>query len=422
MINKKSLAIIKREIKERLMSKRFIYTTLAFPLIMFLIIGVQAALFGLGKNEVKNIEVISNSEYLLNQLKPGLKNSKKLKANKFKLFYKLVDSAKVLDFVDSKKNLLLKGKLNGIVYVPESALINKRVFFYSKSAKNLAIQEKLSIALNTVLVDVYFQNKQVAPEDLEFARKSVKFKTYKVSKKSGVAEEGYGNLILAYIFTFLLYISLLMIGQLTMQSVMEEKTNRIVEVILSSVNSKELMTGKILGSAIIGLAQMAIWLSPIILLITTTWFTLPKEITLSITLGQLIYFLINYFIGLILFLGLFAALGAMYDNVQDAQQGMWPVMLLIIIPFFIAMAMMQNPDSTVANISSFFPFISIMVMPVKITLSDVTLYEIIASLLLNVLAIFALFPLIGKIYRVGILRTGKKPKLTEIVKWLKFKY
>ncbi len=422
MVNNKILAIIKREIKERLMSKRFIYTTLAFPLIMFLIIGVQAALFGLGKSETKNILVVSNSEVLLNQLNSELKSNRKLKSNKFNLSFQLVDSAAITDFVNSKKKLLLKNKITGILFVPESALKNKNVMFYSKTSKNLSIQETLSRALNSALVDVYFSEKKVAEKDIKFARKSVGFTTYKVSEKNGIAEEGFGNLVLAYIFTFLLYISLLMIGQLTMQSVMEEKTSKVVEVILSSVNSRELMTGKIIGSAIIGLAQMTVWLSPIILLVTTTWFTLPKEITLSITLGQIVYFLINYFVGLILYLGLFATLGAIYDNVQDAQQGMWPIMMLIIIPFFIALAMMQNPNSAIANISSMVPFASIIVMPVKMTLSDVQIWNIVISLLLNVLTIFAIFPFAGKIYRVGILRTGKKPKLTEVIKWLKFKY
>ncbi len=422
MINNKVLAIIKREIKERLMSKKFIYTTLAFPLIMFVILGVQAALFGLDKNETKNILVISNSGELLSKLEKGLPNNRKLRSNKYNFSFKLVDSAKVKEFVSERKNLLHKNKLTGIVFVPASALKNKQVQYFSKSAKNLKIQEQLSRALNMVLVDVYFSDKHIAPEDVKFARERVSFKTFKVSESKGIAEEGYGNLALAYVFTFLLYISLLMIGQLTMQSVMEEKTSRIVEVILSSVNSRELMAGKIIGSAIIGLAQMAIWISPIILLVSTTWFTLPKEITLSITLGQIGYFLLNYFVGLVLFLGLFAALGAVYDNVQDAQQGIWPIMMLIIIPFFIALMMMQNPNNAIADVSSIVPFASVIVMPVKMTLVDVQTWKIATALILNVLTIFLVFPFAGKIYRVGILRTGKKPKLTEVIKWVKYKY
>jgi len=207
-----------------------------------------------------------------------------------------------------------------------------------------------------------------------------------------------------------------------MRSVVEEKNNRIVEVILSSVNSQDLMTGKIIGSAITGLLQMTIWMTPLILLISTSIFMMPEEFALQIDLSLILYFLFNFFVGLITFLGLFATVGSIFDNDQDAQSGIWPIMMLIMIPFFIAIAIQQNPNNSVGLIASMFPFASIIVMPAKITLIDVPQWQIIISILVNIFTMFSIFTLAGKVYRVGILSTGKKPKWSEVIKWLRYKY
>ena len=180
------------------------------------------------------------------------------------------------------------------------------------------------------------------------------------------------------------------------------------------------MTGKILGTAITGLLQMAIWLSPIIFLVSTTVFVLPPEFVLSITFTQILYLLANFFIGLILFVGLFATIGSIFENAQDAQSGVWPVMMLIIIPFFISLAFIRNPTNPIGEIGSFVPFASIIIMPVKMTIVDTSFWQPILALILNVAAIFLIFPLAGKVYRIGILRTGKKPSWGEVVKWIRF--
>ena len=206
-----------------------------------------------------------------------------------------------------------------------------------------------------------------------------------------------------------------------MQSVIEEKSNRIVEVLLSSLNSHDLMIGKILGNALTGLLQMAIWLSPLMILISTTWFVLPKEFVLNISWGSIFYFLINYFIALTTFLGLFTCVGAIFDNAQDAQQGVFPLMLLIMIPFFMSFALQKNPDSTFATIISITPITSLIVMPARVSLVDVSLIQLLSSLFLSILFLVFVFYLSGKIYRVGILSTGSKPKLAEVIKWLKAK-
>ena len=422
MLNYRMLALIKRELREKLMSKGFIIMTILLPVLMFGIIGIQTYLISYEGNENVKIKIITESVQLTNNLAKEFRDAEFVKDSSYTITYQSIPEIDFEEYLKSIKSTITEDKLTGVIFIPNSALKDKEIKYYSKIPKNFTVTERLSRPINKVLVESFFKDKQLSGEEIRYARESVDVKGFKVTKDEKIIEEGFGNLVLSYVFTFLLYISLLMMGQMTMQSVQEEKNNRIVEVLLSSVSSKELMTGKILGSAIIGLLQMAIWMMPIVAVISTTWFALPPELTFDVSLFSIGYFLLNFFIGLITFLGLFATVGAIFENAQEAQSGMWPVMLLIIIPFFISISLMKNPTNPIAQIASMLPFASIIVMPAKVTLIEVPIWQLITSFAVNIATILLIFPIAGKIYRVGILRTGKKPKWSDVIRWLKYKY
>ncbi len=420
MLNQRVLAVIKRELKEKLLSKTFIVMTILMPLIMFGGIGIQMLLHG---DEGKSfVAVVSESQPLTESFQKELLSSSFMKEGNYTFSFYTQNREELKNFLDQNKKKLLEGTLTGVVYVPSSAMKDKKIEYYSKTPTNLNLSRKLEGPINKVLIDNFFSSRSLTSDELKFAREGIDFNGFKVTKDEKIEKAGYGNIILSYVFTFLLYLSLLLSGQLLLQSVIEEKSNRIVEVILSSVSPKELMTGKIIGSAITALFQMVIWLSPIILILSTTLFMLPPEITFSITINHVLFLLVNFALGLVVFLSLFGMMGSIFDNPQDAQSGMWPVMILIIIPFFIAISMMENPNSPIANVASLLPFASILVMPVKMTVVEVPWWQLILCLAVNAATIFVIFPLAGRIYRVGILITGKKPKWSEVVKWLKYKY
>ena len=134
------------------------------------------------------------------------------------------------------------------------------------------------------------------------------------------------------------------------------------------------------------------------------------------------YVLLNFFIGLITFLGLFATVGAIFDNDQDAQSSMWPLMMLILIPFYIAISIQNNPQGMIGMVASMFPFAAIIVMPARMALVDIPVWQFVLAVVVNLATMVGIFPLAGKIYRVGILMSGKKPKWNEVVRWLKYKY
>ncbi len=420
MFNYRILGIIKRELREKLLSKSFILTTVLFPVFLFIIVGIQALLQM--DEAASKLTIITEQKSLTDSLQAQLLRSDLMKEGKNTFKFYTMNRNELRKYLDKNKQALLDDKLTGVIFIPDTVFNNKLVQYFSKSPNNLTLSRKIEGPINKVLIDAYFSSKALSGEDLDFARKSVDFSGFKVSKDESIKEEGFGSLILSYIFAFLLYISLLMTGQLMLQSVIEEKASRIVEVILSSVSPSEMMTGKIIGSTVTAVIQMGIWLGAIITVASSAVFALPPDIVVSIKPVQVVFLMVNFAVGLVLFLSLFGMVGSIFDNPQDAQSGLWPVMMLIMIPFFVAMAMMQNPNSPIGNVSALLPFTSIMVMPVKMTIVEVPIWQLVLSIVVNIAAIFFVFPIAGKIYRVGILRTGKKPKWSEVIKWLKYKY
>lgn len=419
MINYRILAVIKRELREKLMSKAFIIMTLLMPLFMFGIMGFQV-LMGLYQGDKgTKVEIITESSDLTTEYKKVFSNLSFVKDGSWTLSYNTVSDKNLKDYINSRKSELLSNKLTGIIFIPQKAFEDKNVDYYAKTPNKLTIYEKMNGPINNVLIDQYFLEKALTPEELNFARRSVKFNNFKVTKEEKFEEQGIGNMILAFIFAFLLYMSLLMSGTMTMTSVLEEKASKVVEVLLSSVSSRELMAGKILGSSITTLVQMIIWLLPLIVLMTTSWITLPDNFQFDISFGYLIYFLINFFLGVLIFQGLFAMVGAIFNDAQESQQGMFPVLMLVLIPFFISFTMLRNPDNQIAVIASYVPFATIMVMPCRFALVDMSFIQPLISCLINLITLAVIFPVAGKIYRVGILRTGTKPTWREVIRWVR---
>lgn len=413
------LAVLRREIKSLLYSKTFLSMTFLIPAFMFGIIYFQTTILNYEDDAKTSLMIFSESSEILNALEEEFSQSDFVKKDGYFFQYEAKDSSGVNSYITQNKTAILDGALTGVIFIPDSVMANKELKYFSKNPNNNTLFRKISKSINKVLMNKYFAGKNISETDLTFAGKSVDFSGFRVTKSDEVEEEGIGNMILAYLFSFLLYMSLLIIGSSVMRSVVAEKNNRIVEILLSSVNSNELMTGKILGNSITGAIQMSIWLLPIFILISTSWFVLPAELILSVTAFQLLYFILNYFIGLMTYVGMFAAVGAIFDNDQDAQGGMWPVMMLVMIPFFITFSLQNNPDNQLAKIASMFPFSSIMVMPARMALIEVPVWQMIISFLINILTIFAIMIAAGRIYKIGILITGKKPSWGEVIKWIR---
>ena len=419
MFNRRTLAIIKRELKMKLFSKSFILMTLLVPLFMIGIFSVQYFIQSMAGEERSDLIIVSDSDEILNSVQNEIFQTSSFKSGDLSARF---ERSELSDF-DSKLNEIkpdiIAHRITGVVFIPSTSLQSKGVEYYSSNPNNSSLFYKIKPSINKALVEIYFSAKQLTPDQINFARKDVEISGFRVSSDEKVAQEGYGNRIAMVLFSFLLYMALIFSGSMTMNAVVEEKSNKIVEVLLSSASSTELMAGTILGTVIVEVIQMAIWLSPIVLLISTSWFFIPPEFMPQMSLGFILYFLFNYSIALITYVALYATVGAIFDNPQDAQSGVWPLLMLIMIPFFIALGMESNAQSSLTVIASLFPFVSLIVMPARMILVEVPMWQILLSCVINIVVLIGIFKLAGKIYRIGILLTGKKPKWSEVFGWLK---
>lgn len=422
MFNRRTLAIIKRELRTKLFSKSFILMTLLVPLFMILIFSIQYFIHSMSDEQRSDIIIVSDSDEILNKVQNEIFQTSAFKSGDLT---SRTEKSEINNFeskLNQIKSDLINQRVTGVVFIPSSALQTKEVKYYSSNPNNSTLFYKIKPSINKALVEIYFSNKQLTQEEITFARKEVEINGFRVSSDNEVAQEGYGNRIAMVLFSFLLYMALLFSGSMTMNAVVEEKSNKIVEVLLSSASSTELMAGKILGTVIVELIQMAIWLSPMFLLLTTSWFFIPAEFMPQMSIGYIFYFLFNYGLALITYVALYATVGAIFDNPQDAQSGVWPLMLLIMIPFFIALGLESNSQTSLAIITSLLPFASLIVMPARILMVEVPIWQVLLAIVINVVVLIGIFKLAGKIYRIGILLTGKKPKWSEVFRWLKMTY
>lgn len=236
------------------------------------------------------------------------------------------------------------------------------------------------------------------------------------------------------IFTFLMYMFILMYGTMVMQGVVEEKSNRIVEVMISSVRPFDLMMGKIIGIGLTGITQLAIWFAIILLAIgakgvvfsdldLSSMHRLLSQIDLisSVNWGEiLVYFLLLFIGGYLIYASLFAMFGAAVDNAQDTQQFVMPITIIFLFAFYAGLYSIQNPDGPLAFWCSMIPLTSPIVMMVRIPF-EIPLWEKVLSLVILYGTIFFVIRFAAKIYRVGILMYGKKPSIKELLKWISYK-
>src|SRR5574338_372264 len=419
MFNKRTLAIIKRELKVKLFSKSFIIMTLLVPLFMIGIFSIQYFVQSMSEEQRSDLIILSDSDDILNKIQNEIFQTNPFKSGDLTAKFEKIDLSDFQSRLKEIKPDIISQKITGVVFIPSTFLQSKEVEYYSSNPNNSSLFYKIKPSINKALVEIYFAGRLLTEDEIKFARKDVDIKGFRVSSDEKVAQEGYGNRIAMVLFVFLLYMSLIFSGSMTMNAVVEEKSNKIVEVLLSSASSTELMAGKILGTVIIEVLQMSIWLSPVVLLISTSWFFIPPELMPQMSIGFIFYFLFNYTIALITYVALYATVGAIFDNPQDAQSGVWPLLMLIMIPFFIALGLESNAQSTFALVASLVPFSSLLVMPARMILVEVPVWQIFLSVVINIVVLVGIFKLAGKIYRIGILLTGKKPKWSEVFSWLR---
>jgi ABC-2 type transport system permease protein len=425
---KKVFAVVRREYIERVRTKAFWIGTLLFPGLFIGIIGFQIVLAHKAGGE-RHLAVVDTTANLYAPLKADLENLEKERlatkpnqtAPRWVLTQRPVEGS-----LDATKEALRKEvvakKLNGYLVLTPELVQKDAVEYYSTVVSEFSAMRQLEEAFRKIRMRQKITARGL-PADLgNDLEKRVDFKAFKVSAK-GTSEEKGAGIIAAIVFFFLMYSTFIMYGAQVMMGVLDEKTNRIVEIIIASVRPTELMLGKMFGIGLVGLTQYAAWafvamnlsLPGIASMMSSTEMGAPK-IPISMLGFLLLYFILGYF----LYASIYTAIAAPFNTNQEAQQlAMIPVML-IISSIAVYPAVLNNPSGGIATFFSIFPFTASLTMFLRTALSDVPVWQIGLSIVSIAATTVAIAWVAGRIYRVGILMYGKKPTIPEIVRWARY--
>ena len=420
MINPRIFTVIKSGLKAYFSSKAFLWSTLLLPVLMFGIIIVQTSLMNMESKEPSAISILSDDPRLLGMLEAALKNMEQVKSGLYTLTFSTVADEGIISFVEQARAKLLADSNNGIFFIPSSAGTDKKISFYSNNPGNQDVRKNLAGVINMVLNQKYFSDKPVAQVDINYAVLDVDIAGVKVTTQ-GIGEQRWGNHIAGFTMAVLLMLSMFMIAMPFAGFVLEEKMNRAVEVMLTSLSPRELLAGKIITSTIAGLTQMLVWLMPVfILMLDTSVLSIPEKYQVDLGLGTIAFFLTNYVLGLTIILSLWGGLSAMFDSAQDAGAALFPITLLMWVPFYAIFSLLKNPANSVAEVLSILPFTSMYVMPLRMAIIDVPAWQPLLALGLSAVLLYGAVVCGGKIYRISILATGQKPSLKKFMYWVRY--
>ena len=420
MISHRTIAVVKREAKAQIATKAFVIATIALPLLMFLLMVFMVTLGSVENSDETHVTIVTSAPDVQRPLRDLLDEYNFVQSGQYTIVYHEMSPREFEEFLEQERPALLADNHRGVFYLPERATSDKNVRFYSANPQNVDARVKIGNAVNSVLNRNYFKKRQLNLAELDFVQQEMKVEGIKVGR-DGSSVENYGDLLVASVFVCLLMISIFFVASPVPGVVIEEKSGRIAEILISSMTPQELFTGKLIASTINGLFQMAIWMCSFATLIwiTTDVIPIPESFRMTLNIPVFAYYLLNHVIGLMIFITIFAGLASAYDNLQDVNTVIIPSVFLVLIPFYASFTLLGNPANSVAETLSMFPFTSLYVMPARIALIDVPATEILIATAINVGTLYLLLVTMGRIYKIGIMTTGRKPTMREVMTWLR---
>jgi len=429
----KIFAVIRREFIERVRTKAFILATLGLPLLMVFAMVVPAMMMK-GTDRTTRVAVIdatsdgTGAAIVAALQKPTFKDGTRPK-------YAIEHVQRGGDVTPARDSLLLRTSrevaepLDGVLILPENTLAAGQVDYFGTNVSSFETMGELRRAVSSVVVGTRLERAGVDAGVVAAATRPADMNTIKVSDGKPTGESGEASFLLAYVMGFLLYISVVLFGQQTMMSVIEEKTSRIMEILASSLRPFQMLLGKVLGVGAVGLLQMGIWVGTVYMVgqnrtVLAGLLKVPVETMQampipSIPTDLLVVFLTYFGLGFLLFGALFAAVGSMVNSTQEAQQAISGVIMVIMVGFFGVFAVIKDPSGGLGTTLSLIPFTAPFVMPVRWSMSSVPLPQLALSLVIMVASLLGVVWVAGRIYRTGILMYGKKPTLREVFRWVR---
>ncbi len=400
------LNILKWEFMVRFRSKIFLIS-LFMPLILVVFSIVPAMLMEKGGDSEVKVGIVNHAGHITTDFKLNIERKYRLDDEKPKYWFFDYEN------FDEAKAGLLKKTLDVVMVIPAGIMDTANAEFYARSLSNFKVMDELRNTLSHTVILMRMSEQGVAVEMAESISKRVRMDSFEINKEGELTE---GNELMVFLgpflFVFLLVMAVFINGQLLLRSVIEERTNRMVEILLSTVSARELMTGKILGLGLLGMVQILFYLAMGIVFGMVKGIEIVRFDELPILF---MYFLTGYFF----FAAIYATLGTLFDNEQDAQQSMSIVSLIAMVPLMGSFYFMANPTALVTKIFSFVPPMTPFMMILRISSDAAEPWEVAATIVLMILSVWGMMTLAGKIFRTALLMYGKRATLPEIWRWIR---
>lgn len=417
----KTLIILSREYLQRVRRKSFIITTILMPILMLGLMMLPALIDKFSEKENKVFAVIDDS----GAIAPALQNTPELK-------FVSTDA--------SEEELRKNEDYDGILIIGKSIIDNPSdVTLYSRGAMSPQSEMIISSQIGAIIEQYRLSKYKIEnlPQILAEVHADVNMKTLRIDEDEDRVTSTIVSSLVGMLMSLVLYMFVLIYGQMVMTSIIEEKNNRVLEVVVSSVSPSRLMLGKILGIGAVAVTQIVIW--ALLICSFTTW-VMPSMLSSFLNAGTDIDlmqaltmlgdtgYILNLFVlltlllvgGYLFYSAIYAAIGSAVDNIQDASQLQTVAVVPIILGMVFSMSVINDPNSTLAFWLSIIPFTSPMVMMARIPFG-IPAGQIVASLAILYVSVIFLIWLSAKIYRVGIFMYGKKPTFKELIRWAKYK-
>jgi ABC-2 type transport system permease protein len=412
--------IIKREYVTRIKTKGFVFGTIAVPLFSIGMMVFAIFLATRLTDRTVRLAIIDNVGGLSNAVAAGLNVRLPDGKPEFEVAKSLVQPQSEEQVHKELRAEVRNDRLDAYLVINGGG----KVEFHTKNPSDFTLVQPITRAVHEAVLASGLQTRGVGADEIRNLGRNTDLKIIKITKY-GEAEEFGQTIITSICLAGLLYTALVMYGVITMRSVLEEKTSRIVEILVSAVRPFQLLAGKILGVAGVAFTQYLIWVSSAALLGTygalavNTLRPTADFPHIHLSAGLLVYPAVYFVLGYLLYATLFAAVGACVSSEQDAQQLQMIIMLPLIFSFIMFNMVIRDPSSRTVVLLSEIPFFSPIMMVLRIACETPPFWQIGLSILLLILTAAGVAYFSARIYRVGILMYGKRPGIGELIRWVR---
>jgi len=397
------------EFINRVKTKLFLITTFALPFFMGAVMYLPTLLMDLEPEDESTIGLVYDDE--IKQLAGRFQercNTALITqdGNPQFLFSDLNSEEEALDSVLSKF-------IDGYLVIPSTVIDSGQVRYFSESLSNIKIYTSLRRILNQLVIEQRMLDQDIDITLVGKLSRKIEFETYEVDELGKTSEgDELSSFLVPYLFLMILFMTVFMSGQLLLRSVMEERTSRTIEILLSSVTPDEIMKGKIMGLGALGMFQMVFYL---VVGLSVTHY----KGWASIDLPQIPLFMIFFTTGYLFYAAIFAAMGTFFTSEQEAQQSSGIISLVAVLPMVFASYFITNPGSTFTIGLTYVPPLTPFMMIIRLGTGTVEMNEIIYTTALMVFSCWFMLGVSGKIFRTAILLYGKKITIREVIKWVR---